>query len=241
MAEEEFLRHAVEELDALDPQPEEEAALDVSRRLMQGAERIREDVTKAAAAVGYKGAEGLVNDATRWLDFAADQAEGRLAAPLEALIRAQDALSDAQQGIEAALSGLSYNPTDLEQTEERLFAIRALARKHEVQPDDLGAFADTLRAKINALDQGAGEVAELTSALSKQELLYAEKASKLTAKRRKAAGGFGQGDGQGIGSVENGARGVHHRSHRHGCGHGWAGRGDFHGGHQSGRAFWGVE
>lgn len=187
-AEEEFLRHAVAELDELDPQPQEEAALDVARRSMQGAERIREDITKAATAVGYGGAEGLMTDAGRWLDAASDQAEGRLDAPIEALLRAQDALSEAQQGIDTALNAMSFNPTDLENTEERLFAIRALARKHEVQPDDLGAFADTLRAKITALDQGAGDVADLQAALHRQEQIYADKADKLTAKRQKHAG-----------------------------------------------------
>lgn len=186
-AEEEFLRHAVAELDALDPQPFEEAKLDATRRLMQGANRIREDIIKANAAVGYEGAEGQLNDAARWLDGVADQADGRLVAPLEALLRAQDALAEAQQGIEAALSALSFNPTDLEQAEERLFAIRAMARKHEVQADDLGVFADGLRAKICALDQGVGDVAELRVGLAKQEQNYADKAAKLTAKRQKAA------------------------------------------------------
>lgn len=186
-AEEEFLRHAVAELDELDPQPLEEAELDAARRLMQGAERIREDIVKASEAVGYGGAEGKLTDATRWLDGVANQADGRLGAPLDALMVAQDALAEAQQGIDAALAGLSFNPTDLEQSEERLFSIRALARKHEVAPDDLGAFADGLRAKIAALDRGAGDVADLQAALVKQQQLYDDKAAKLTSKRQKAA------------------------------------------------------
>ncbi|TMV40828.1 DNA repair protein RecN, partial [Thioclava sp. BHET1] len=45
-AEEDFLRHAVAELDQLDPQPGEEAELDASRRRMQAAERIRDDVQR---------------------------------------------------------------------------------------------------------------------------------------------------------------------------------------------------
>ena len=186
-AEEEFLRHAVAELDTLDPQPQEEAALDAKRRLMQGAERIREDVSKALAAIGYEGAEGLVNDATRWLEGAADQAEGRLTGALEALVRAQDALGEAQVGVEATLEALAFDPSELEHTEERLFAIRALARKHEVLPDDLGGFADTLREKLSALDQGEGNVADLRAALAAEEKTYGEMAAKLTAKRQKAA------------------------------------------------------
>src|SRR6056297_1215672 len=67
-AEEEYLRHAVGELDALDPQPGEEAALDAARRLMQAGERIREDIARARAAIAGEGAEGLVSDAIRWLE-----------------------------------------------------------------------------------------------------------------------------------------------------------------------------
>jgi len=191
--EEEFLRHAVAELDTLDPQPQEEAALDAKRRMMQGAERIREDVSKANTAIGYEGAEGLVNDATRWLEEAADQAEGRLSAPLMALSRAQDALGEAQAGVEVALEALSFNPTELEHAEERLFAIRALARKHEVLPDELGSFADTLREKLTALDQGEGNVADLRVALVTEEKNYGEMAEKLTVKRQKAARALDKG------------------------------------------------
>ena len=67
-AEEDFLRHAVAELDQLDPQPGEEAALDASRRLMQAAAKMREDLTRADAALGLQGAEGAMGDARRWLD-----------------------------------------------------------------------------------------------------------------------------------------------------------------------------
>ncbi|MEH6752344.1 MAG: AAA family ATPase, partial [Paracoccaceae bacterium] len=131
-AEEDYLRHAVAELDAMDPQPGEEAELDARRRLMQGAERMREDMARAHAALGPQGAEGAMGDALRWLDGLADRAEGMLDAPLEALGRALNELADAVQGVERAQDVLSFNPHELEETEERLFAIRALARKHDV-------------------------------------------------------------------------------------------------------------
>lgn len=186
-AEEEFLRHAVEELDGLAPQTGEEADLDAKRRLMQGAQRIREDIEKAANALGFGGAEGNLNDACRWLDPVADAADGRLDAPLSNLQDAQNALAEAQQGVEAALAGLSFNSGDLEIAEERLFAIRGLARKHAVQPDDLAGFADGLRQKLAALDQGADNIAKLQSELDKQQVNYQAKAEKLTQKRQKAA------------------------------------------------------
>lgn len=186
-AEEEFLRHAVSELDVLAPEPGEEAQLDTKRRLMQAAERIRDDVVKAYDALGYDGAEGAMSNAMRWLDGAADKAEGTLEAPLAALGRAMVELDDAQSGIVAAIDGLSFNPVDLEDAEERLFAIRALARKHDVAPDDLAAFADTLRAKLAALDAGDADLAELRRSLSEAEAAYAKAAGALSVARTKHA------------------------------------------------------
>ncbi|SLN35182.1 DNA repair protein RecN [Aquimixticola soesokkakensis] len=187
-AEEDFLRHAVGELDKLDPQAGEEATLDVDRRRMQAAERIAEDIAKANAALSYEGAEGLITDATRWLEGAADKAEGHLDEALEALTRVVEALGDAQSGVEAAMQALSFNPAELEQIEERLFAIRGLARKHGVQPDDLGPFADELRRKLEALDGGAGDIATLTKAVKAAEETYDSAADALSSARLRAAG-----------------------------------------------------
>ena len=186
-AEEEFLRHAVVELDALDPQPQEDAELDARRRLMQGAERIREDIAKAAQALGGEGAEGRAGDALRWLEDAADKAGGQLDEPIAALSRALVELDEASTGVARCLETLSFNPLELEQTEERLFAIRALARKHDVGPDDLGALADALRGKLAALDQGDADIRTLTQDLKASEAAYDKAAQSLSEARAKAA------------------------------------------------------
>ncbi|MFM7335615.1 MAG: DNA repair protein RecN [Tabrizicola sp.] len=186
-AEEEFLRHAVAELDKLDPEPGEDEALDARRRLMQGAGRIREDVAKALMALSDEGAEGRMRDALRWLDGAAEKAEGRLDAPMEALNRALIELGEAADGVERALEALDFDPGELERVEERLFAIRALARKHGVLADDLGGFAEGLRARLAAIDGGAAGIARLAKALAEAESAYAAEAARVTAARVKAA------------------------------------------------------
>jgi len=187
-AEEDFLRHAVDELDALAPEPGEEADLDARRRTMQSAERIREDIARAHAALGPgEGAEGRMGDALRWLEGAADRAEGRLDAPLAALSRALVELGEAVQATEDCLQALDFDPNALETTEERLFAIRALARKHGVQPDDLSAFAADLRARLAALDASAGDLAGLGRAAAEARAGYDAAAAKLGAARRAAA------------------------------------------------------
>ena len=186
-AEEEFLRHAVDELQKLAPEVGEEAELDSCRRLMQGAEKIRAHIAHAAQALGREGAEGMMSDAMRWLDGAADAAEGRLEEPLAALSRAMVELDDAAQGVEACLDALEFNPHDLELAEERLFAIRALARKHTVAPDELPTLAQDLTAKLDLLDMGAGGLKELNAAVAAAQAAYDEAAGVLSRARKSAA------------------------------------------------------
>jgi DNA repair protein RecN (Recombination protein N) len=187
-AEEDYLRHAVAELDTLEPQPGEEAELDARRRMMQGAARIREDVARAFQALGPEGAEGMMTDAARWLDGAAEKAEGALDEAIGALGRAITELGEAAEGVERALDVLTFDPHELERVEERLFAIRGLARKHGVLADDLGGFAGDLRDRLQALDGGAANIRALRAAVEAAERDYDAAAAALASLRRAAAG-----------------------------------------------------
>ena len=191
-AEEEFLRHAVGELDALDPQQGEDEALDGRRRLMQQAEKIREDIARAQAALGLEGAEGAAGDALRWLDGVADRAEGQLDEPIAAIGRAMVELDEAAQGVTRCLDGLTFNPLELEECEERLFAIRAMARKHGVAPDELGEFAEGLRGKLAALEQGDADLKSLEGTLEEAKAAYDAAAVELSEARTRAAGALDQ-------------------------------------------------
>ena len=186
-AEEDFLRHAVEELEALDPQPGEEPELDAKRRFMQAGARIREDISKAEQALGPSGAEGMMGDAARWLDAVADKADGHLEAPLAALERAMAELGEAVQGVEGALEVLSFDPFELERVEERLFAIRGLARKHDVLPEELAELCVSYRTRLDALDGGAAEIEGLERAVADAEDSYGDAAEALRAARIEAA------------------------------------------------------
>ncbi|SEM53186.1 DNA replication and repair protein RecN [Loktanella fryxellensis] len=185
--EEDYLRHAVGELDAIMPEAGEEAALDTARRTMQAAEKIKTDVARASEALGLQGAEGQMSDAVRWLGGAADRADGRLDAPLMAIERAMLELDAAQRGVLDALDALTFDPRALEDTEERLFAIRGLARKHGVLADDLGDFAADLRGRLALLDNSERGLADLQAAETAAVAAYDAASDALTAARREAA------------------------------------------------------
>jgi DNA repair protein RecN (Recombination protein N) len=186
-SEEEYLRHAAGEIAALAPQPGEEAELDTRRRLMQAAEKMRADVARAAEALSLDGAEGQIADARRWLEALADRAEGELEAALGALERATVELTEAQAEVERFAEALVFNPGELEEVEERLFALRALARKHGIVVDDLAAFGSDLETRLARLDGGTQEIASLRAARDKAQEVWEQAAGRLSAARAEAA------------------------------------------------------
>ncbi|MEM9098622.1 MAG: DNA repair protein RecN [Pseudomonadota bacterium] len=192
MADADFLRHSVEELAALAPEGGEDAALDTERRLIQAAARIGEDVARAAQEISTEGAEGALAAALSRLTHIAEKAEGALEAPIAALDRAIAELQGAQSGLETALEAMRFDPGRLEIVEERLFAIRGLARKHQVQPDDLADLATDLTARLEALDAGGDRIAALEADLARAEAAYLAKAQALSTARQAAAGEIDQ-------------------------------------------------
>ena len=185
--EEEFLRHAVAELSALDPKPGEADALDAKRRLMQASTRVRADVSKAHHALGREGAEALLDEAQRWLQEAAAQLNDELDAPLDSLSRVMNDLQDTLNEVEACLDAIGFNPHELETLEERLFAMRGLARKHDVHADALADLAGDLEARLLRLDAGADNLNALRAAQAEAENVYAARAAELQLARSAAA------------------------------------------------------
>lgn len=190
-AEEEFLRHAVAELDKLSPVPGEDEALDARRRQMQGAERIRGDIARAHVLL-TDGAEVALGEAQRWLEGVDGAEDAGLGTPLSALSRAMIELGDAQDGVERVLEGLDFNPAELEECEARLFEIRAMARKYDVLPDELARHADHLRTKLAALDAGDRDLADHEATLLSCEQAYQLAADQLSAARRDKADALDQ-------------------------------------------------
>ena len=189
--EEEWLRHAVAELKELNPQEGEEDRLAAERQRLQQGERRAEAIAAAIAELTPRDRRAATP--ARALREAARALE-RLPPPNEeaqpaiaALAAAQDALAEAESALQALLHEGGPDPRRLEQTEERLFALRAAARKHSVAVADLPDFAAALRARLEALDAGSGRVAALERDEAAARRAYLAAAAALTDARRDAA------------------------------------------------------
>lgn len=188
-AEEEALRHAHDELKALDPKPGEDAELAANRALLQHGEKLVEAMNGAMAALRAKGeVEASLRSAQRSLERVAALAEGKLEPVIAALDRAAVEAAEAVGLLEHASADIDMDPRHLEKVEERLFALRAAARKHLVEVDQLAALKADLAAKLATLDGGGDDLAKLAKAEQSARATYVEAARTLSKLRAEAAG-----------------------------------------------------
>ncbi len=183
----EWLDHAVAELTRLAAEPGEEAALAELRSDMQKGARLAEDIAAIGQLLdGSEGGLSLCRQAARRLERIAGEHD-RLARALEALDRALVEASEAEDQLEAATNALAFDPARLDEAETRLFEIRAVARKHRVDPDALPALAEELAAKLAALEAGEKSLAALETRVRESRAAYLAEAERLTELRTAAA------------------------------------------------------
>lgn len=187
-AEQDYLTHVVAELDELAPQAGEETSLAEERTLMMHSEKIASDLVEAEEALsGDSGLDARLNVALRRLARVAEQAGGRLDAAIAALERTLNEAAEARDRIAEAVRALEFDPARLELVETRLFALRAAARKHNVQVDDLAALAEKLRGALQEIEGGEARLVALQKAADDAATAYGAAARALSEARAKAA------------------------------------------------------
>ncbi|MGP8120282.1 MAG: DNA repair protein RecN [Xanthobacteraceae bacterium] len=183
-----YLRHASQELAKLRPQAGEETALADRRSVMMHSEKIAEDLREAREAVsGGHSPVAALAAAVRRLERRAVNAPKLVEPAVRAIDAAINALEEADQHLNAALMAADFDPAELERIEERLFALRAAARKYATPVDDLAALAKRYDADVALIDAGADQLKVLEQAAAAAAAAYAAAARKLSAARAKAS------------------------------------------------------
>ncbi len=184
---EEYLRAALRELDDLDPQPGEADTLAQQRTLLQQREKILAGLGQAQDLLaGSRGATRLVNEAAHAVARITP-----MTAPIEQLLATLDRLAselaDAESSIDTLAHDDALDPSQLNGTEERLFALRAAARKHQTMVDELPATRAALAAKLQALEQQDDQLGKLAKATQAARQAFAQACAALTTARQQAA------------------------------------------------------
>ncbi|MDQ0471624.1 DNA repair protein RecN [Labrys wisconsinensis] len=187
-AEGDWLRHAVEELSKLAVRPGEELVLAERRTGMMQAEKIAVDLKEAHEGVAGSASPtpGLAS-VIRRLERRGAQVPRLVEPAIAALDQALNALEEARIALETALGEANFDPAELERVEERLFALRAAARKFDVAVDGLPVLAQRYAGELAALDEGEGHLSALETAERAARQSYEAAAQELSARRHAAA------------------------------------------------------
>jgi len=187
-ADADYVKAAVDELSALDAQKGEEASLAAERALLMNTARIAEDVSAASDLLsGERGAEAALAGALKRLSRMSQEARAAAAAAETALEQAFALTEEGRRELDALLSRLEVDAEALERKEERLFAIRAAARKYAVKPDALPDMLAEFRAKLDALDLSGDRLKQAEAAAAAARAAFLDEARRLSKVRAAAA------------------------------------------------------
>lgn len=188
VAAEDYARHTVEELGKLKPAMGEEAELAERRTQLQQSEKSASDLVEIDEILNGPNAPspalaGLMRRLLRKIDGGAELFQPMveaLDASLVTLDRAGEALIDLQRE-------MAYDPAELEAVEERLFALRAAARKHQVTCDELPGVLEKYQGDLDTLQSGETRLRALEADEAQARARYREAAETLSSGRIKAA------------------------------------------------------
>lgn len=184
--EEDFLRHSVEELSAFKPQVGEETALQDRRTLMMNSEKIAENLNISRQALSNEEISHSLRIAQRQLSNLV-QLSDKYNEIIDLIDQAMTNLSEAENMIEIQAQGIDFNPAEQEQIEERLYALHALLRKHQVSADDLPSLLEDFQLKLKNLDQSEHNVSKLEKEVEQAKQEYVKSATQLSMERHKVA------------------------------------------------------
>lgn len=183
-----YLRSSVEELEALSPVDGEEDELAEARARMMKIERVASDIAEASEFLNGNGSPvPEIASLMRRLERKSHEAPGLLEETVQLLDQALDTLSNAQMEVERALRRTEFDPKELERVEERLFALRAAARKYSVPVTALPALAEKMVSDLADLDAGEEKLKLLEKAVGAAADAYHAAARTLSEKRHHGA------------------------------------------------------
>lgn len=186
--EEEYLRHCLDELIVLNPEVGEEDTLHGERQLMMHAEKYAGDIKDAATALEGNGAgRARISAALRKLERAGDDVQHHMAPVIEALDNVLVCLDEAQSVVAASLQQFEFEPQALNDAEERLFALRACARKHNIPVDGLPALMEKFDAQLKNVVSGQARLSALSKKCEEARQVYFSKAIEISKRRTQGA------------------------------------------------------
>lgn len=182
-----YLRASSEELKLLAPETGEENKLADQRQKMMKVEQVATDLAEANETLSGNGSPvTTISNLARRLERKRQQAPELIDETLEYLDTALNSLYAAQNSLETAFHETHFDPQELENSEERLFALRAAARKYNVAVENLPDLAVRMADNIAILEDGEDRLSKLNGEVKALREEFFRLAQDLSEKRKEA-------------------------------------------------------
>ena len=184
----EYIRHATNELVTLNPIQGEDADLIKRRQILMNAEKMTLAINEAFAVLeGENGAENSLRKALVSLERVAKTTGDLLVTATTIIERALIDTEEAIISLRDTASTIELDSRCLEEIEDRLHALRDIARKHRIKIDELPKFKETLETKLLLIDDQSNKLATLRNAMDIARKNFIYNANALRQKRVTAA------------------------------------------------------
>ena len=184
---EEYIKHAINELTTLAPQFDEDILLDDRRRFIKLAEKTKVELQKSYEILDHGLVEKNIDESLRNLTQLGKNSELNLEVTIELLENASNGIMGATKNMLGHLSSLNFEGDLLQEVEERLFSIREMSRKYKVSPNELDDLSIDLSNRLKELESFTDTLEKTELRISGLEKKYNEAAQGLTKNRIIAA------------------------------------------------------
>lgn len=186
-ADEDNLRHWVDEFQKMQPRENEQEELEEKRRQMMNAEKILENLDAAYKALNQGGVQSALRQAQAAISRVNVLLNGKFDNIYSLLDTALVNADEAGEEIEAASNEVSLNQNELDAVEERLFALKALARKHNTTIEELPLVWQQMEESLRNLERGEDDIENLRKLEEAAYKDYVKKATEVSQARLAAA------------------------------------------------------
>ncbi|MCQ2914932.1 MAG: DNA repair protein RecN [Alphaproteobacteria bacterium] len=185
--EQDFIKHSLDELVSFNPTIGEEDALAERRSVMMNSEKIAENLTQVKNALDSEELGKTLRTAERNLENLSRIIPNKFDQIIDLIDNATNLLNEASSIVNDEYNSIDYDANEQSNVEERLFALRSLARKHQVQCDELPSLLEDFKNKLNAIESGTDNLLQLESEEKKAKEEYLKAAQNLSDARKQAA------------------------------------------------------
>ncbi len=181
-----FLQFNVAEIEALNPKFGEVEELEQKRLILMNTQKLTENLSEVMTILNHDNPEKLLSNALIFLEKASSIIPEKFDEAIQMLESARIEIGEASSNLEELCNSLELDSTSLPEIDDRLYAIKEIARKHKINIEDIPELLASFKNKLALVELGEDRIQELNEQEQRAKENYIKIAKELSKKRKEA-------------------------------------------------------